>query len=434
MKLLIVFLLSISQIEASVPELFGQSAGSLAIGQQAQKESAANNYEAPALQGFTDTTQFSFDVFYISTHFTDINNVLIKNETNTVGTNEIGDVKVNATPSMMFGAHLSTPLFSPQGPKLNFSAFAPFDRMMEADTGDPYQPRYVMYQGRFMRPVLMVSGAQSFGLWSYSLGAQTGFQSNGEAYFITRTTPGSPSLSKLSFNAKPSLGLNFSVARKNENKVSYFSFQQEMKSKLYNHATGETEVAGAGVGQFDFDLSSLLYYDPMTLRLGHQIHQAENSYYFSLEFQRWDQYESSILKIKKLGGTINGSDQLENIKTRNIFIPKIGIEHSMNSKWMLKAGYFYRPTPFDPSNLKNPGNSIDVSKHVSSVGVAHLFNFYQKILTLDFAYQAHWLDHHSVTKTPNREDGDPSEQKIGSPGYKVGGMIHVLSMGLNWKY
>jgi long-subunit fatty acid transport protein len=207
-----------------------------------------------------------------------------------------------------------------------------------------------------------------------------------------------------------------------------------MKSKLYNHATGETEVAGAGVGQFDFDLSSLLYYDPMTLRLGHQIHQAENSYYFSLEFQRWDQYESSILKIKKLGGTINGSDQLENIKTRNIFIPKIGIEHSMNSKWMLKAGYFYRPTPFDPSNLKNPGNSIDVSKHVSSVGVAHLFNFYQKILTLDFAYQAHWLDHHSVTKTPNREDGDPSEQKIGSPGYKVGGIIHVLSMGLNWKY
>ena len=259
MKLLLIILFSFYQAEASVPELFGQSAASIGIGQQAQKESAANNFSAPALQGFSETTQFSFDVFYIATQFKDINNVLIKNETNTVGTNETGDVKVNATPSMLFGAHLSTPLFAATGPKLNLSVYAPFDRIMEADTGDPYLPRYVMYQGRFMRPVMMVSGAQSFGQWSYSIGAQTGFQSNGEAYFITRTSTDSPSLSKLSFNAKPSLGATFSVARKSDQHTSYFSFHQEMKSKLYNHATGETEVAGAGVGQFDFDLS-LFYY------------------------------------------------------------------------------------------------------------------------------------------------------------------------------
>ena len=41
MKLLLIILFSFYQAEASVPELFGQSAASIGIGQQAQKESAA---------------------------------------------------------------------------------------------------------------------------------------------------------------------------------------------------------------------------------------------------------------------------------------------------------------------------------------------------------------------------------------------------------
>ena len=435
MKLLLVFLLSFTiDGYASVAELFGQSAGSIAIGNQAQKESAANNYQVAALQGYSKTTQFSFDVFSISTQFREINNVVIKNETNTVSTTESGNADVNSSPTAMFGAHLSTPLFSPEGPKLNFSAFAPFDRLLEADTGDPYQPTYVMYHNRFIRPVLMFSASQSFGEWSFSLGAQTGFQSNGEAYFITRTTPGTPSLGKISFNAKPSLGATASVSKRSDHHVTYLSFQQEMTSKFKNRATGETEVAGTGVGQFDFDLTSLLYYDPMILRLGHQIHLDTKSVFVSLEFQQWDHFQNSMLSIKKLGGTINGSENYENLKLKNIFIPKIGYEHKITDSWTGKVGYFYRQSPLDTNNLKNSGNSIDTDKHVASLGAAHIFTFYQKLITFDFAYQAHFLKTSKIVKTPNQENGDPAGVKIGSPGYSIGGMIHVLSLGLNWKY
>ena len=222
--------------------------------------------------------------------------------------------------------------------------------------------------------------------------------------------------------------------------MTYFSVHQEMKSKLENRATGETEIASNTSFAFDFDVNSLLYYDPLTLKLGHQIHAPETHWYFALEFQQWDKYEASTLKLKKRGGAINGSDDYEKIKLKNIFIPRIGFEKQLSDKWVGKMGYFYRQSPIYTNNLKNSGNSIDVDKHVVSLGAAHLVSFYNKIITLDLAYQAHLLRSMQITKTPNLEDGTPDngtgnpETKIGSPGYEVGGMIHVLTLGANWKY
>ena len=435
MKFLLAILLSLSlKAQASLPELFGPSSGSIAIGNQAQKQSAANNYHAPSLLGYSQKTQFSFDVFYIDTNFEGINNVVTKNETNTVNSFEEGDVEVNPTPTTMFAAHFSTPLFSPTGIKFNFSIFAPFDRLMEADTGDPYQPRYVMYDNRFLRPVLIFSGSQSFGDWSYSAGVHTGFQTNGETYFITRTTSGNPSVAKMSFNAKPSVGVALSVSRKHDKHSSYLTFQQEMKSNLENRATGETEIASNTSFQFDFDVAALLYYDPMTLRLGHQVEFETSTLFLAIEYQQWDNYEGPSLKLIKRGGTINGSDDFEELKLKNIFIPKIGFEKNINEKWIGKLGYFYRQSPIDTNNLKNSGNTIDIDKHVTSLGLAHLFQFHEKNLTVDFAYQNHFLRSKEITKTAGREDGDASEPKIGSPGYMVSGMIHVLSLGLSWMY
>lgn len=434
MKFLLLFLLSLTQAHASLPELFGSSAGTVAVGNQAERESAANNYYAPALTGYSQSTQFSFNTFYIQTAFKDINNVVVKNETTTVDQYERDDVEVNPTPTVMFGAHISTPLFAPTGPKFNLSIFAPFDRLMEADSGDPYQPRYVMYENRFIRPVLIFTGSQSFGDWSFAGGVHTGLQSNGETYFVTRTSSGSPSVGKVSFNAKPSIGAILSVAKKTESSQSYLTFQQEMKSRLQNRATGETEAGGGTSFQFDFDVHSLLYYDPMTVRAGHQLFKSDSNWFFSLEYQDWQSYTGSTLRLKKRGGIINGSNNYEKLKLKSLVIPKIGYEKKLSDLWTGKAGYFYRQSPLYTNNLKHSGNTIDVDKHVVSLGLARELKFYGKNLTLDAAYQAHLLRSMKIKKTPNREDGDTSESKIGSPGYDVGGMIHVLTLGLSWMY
>lgn len=434
MKLLLLILLSFPTLTfASLPELFGSSAGSIAVGNQAAHEDAGNNYYAAALLGFSKKIMFSFNSYYIASDFKDVDNVVLKNDTNTIGNFSRGKAEINNTPTLMLGAHLSVPLLYPEGPKLNFSFISPSDRLLETDSGDPYQPRYVMYDNRFIRPFIMFSLAQSFGSWAFSLGAQNSFQSNGESYFVTRTTAGDPSLSRVAFNAKPSLGITASVAKQHENKsVTYLAFQQEMKSRFYNRATGQTEIGGGASFPFDFQISSLLYYDPMTFRLGHQRNWSDSNLYLSLEYQDWESYSSSTLKLQKKGGTINGSSNFENMKLRNILIPKIGYAKKLHDRWTAKAGYFYRPSPLRPEGMKGAGNSLDADKHVGSLGLAYDFLIMGKRLTLDTAYQAHYLESFKVKKIPGREDGDPAQPKIGSPGYRVGGMIHVLSIGLSW--
>jgi long-subunit fatty acid transport protein len=434
MKLLILLLLTSLGARASFPELFGTSAGTMSIGNQPGRESAANAVQAGALQGFANSTQFSFNVFYVNTNFQSIQNVVIENESNTVNSFRRGDVATNSTPSTMFAAHLTTPLFTNTGPKLNLSIFSPLDRILEADTGEPYRPRYVMYDSRYLRPTFSMGLAESFGEWSFSIGALTGFQSNGETHFVTRTTNGNPSLAKISFNAKPSLGLTASVAKKWDHQMTYLAFQDEMKSKLENRASGETEIASSTSFPFDFKVSSLLFYDPMTVRLGHQWFGEQRSYFFQLEYQRWSSYQSPTLQLRKQGGTINGTQNFEELHFRNILIPRFGIEQRLSDTWSLNLGYFYRPTPIRTSQLKDPGNTLDANKHVGSLGLGHRFDLLGKQVTWDLGYQLHLLTGFKVTKTPGREDGDPSQEKIGSPGYRVGGMIHVLASGLSWMY
>ncbi len=433
MKIIILILLSLpTWAFASFPELFGSSASTIAVGNQADKETAANNYYASALLGFSKKTLFSFNTSYVSTDFKDIDNVVLKNDSNTINNFTRGKSEINNTPTLMFNAHLSVPLFTPEGPKFNFSVFGPYDRMLEADSGEPYQPRYVMYDNRFIRPSVIMSVSQSLGTWAFSLGAQTGFQSNGETYFVTRTTAGSPSLAKVNFNAKPSLGLMASVAKKHNKATTYLSFQEEMKSKFENRATGQTEIGGGASFPFDFQLTSLLYYDPMTVRLGHQREWSDSNLFVSLDYQNWEHYETSHVELKKKGGTINGSSNFEEIKLKNIFIPKIGFTKKLHDKWAAKIGYFYRASPLKKSGMTGAGNTLDADKHVGSLGFAWDFFMLDKLVTLDLGYQGHFLKEFKVTKSAGREDGNMTQEKIGSPGYRVGGMIHVLSLGLSW--
>jgi hypothetical protein len=435
MKLLLAIIICLNlKGHASVPETFGAGAAAMAIGNQAERESAANHYYAAALQGFSTTTQLSLSAFYVDTDFHRISNVVIENHTNTINRTTRGDPEVNQTPLMMFGANLSLPLFSPEGPKFLASLFAPFDRTMEADTGEPYQPKYVMYGSRNVRSVMMFSLTQSFGNWSYALGSQTGFQSNGDAYFMTRTViTEKPSQGRIRFNAKPAMGLTASVARKADNSMSYLSFQQEMKARLLNQASGETEIAGEVSLPYEFDVTSVLYFDPMIFRLGHQSYHSQTDFFYALEFQRWSSYETSMLQLKQRSGEISGSINYEQLQLRNIFIPRIGMVRRLTDRWSAKAGYFYRPSPIKPAGLAGAGNTIDVNKHVVGLGASYNLPFQGKVLVLDAAYQGHLLEYQRIRKTPYREDGTLEQDKIGSPGYAIGGMVHAISLGLSWK-
>ncbi len=435
LTLVLVSLIFSLQVAASPFELFGSSATSISQGHQPGFSKAPDRQMyAGSLATANRTTAFSFNFLEIIPKLTDINNVVVKNPVNQNGnTTTTGNVDVNTPATTMFAGHLSTPLFGEEGPIFALSVITPVDRMLEADTGDPYKPEYVMYRNRYLRPTIIFNLAQKFDSWSVALGGQTGFQSNGESYFYTRTdSEVHPTVGKLTFNAKPSLGVLASVSKEWNSAETYLSFTQEMKSKFTNKAIGATSIGGGNAFPFEFSINSLLYYDPQTWRLGHIQKLSENFKIMGmLEYQEWANYKTPKLVFKQEGGTLASSKDYEKLNPKNIFIPHIGFESNLNEKWILRGGYFYRPTPLKTSKLKDSGNSIDPDKHVGSIGLGHLFTFFNKNLEATIAYQFHYLKSEKINKTDGLEDGSAG-QKIGSPGYRIGGNIHVMAIGLNW--
>lgn len=416
-------------------ELFGSSAISISQGHQpgASKTPDRQMYAAALVAG-DKSTAYSFNFIQIIPNLSSISDVVVKNPINQNGiSTQRGNVDVNTSSTTMFTGHLSSPLFGDKGPIFALSVITPVDRMVEADSGDPYRPEYVMYRNRYLRPTIAFNLAQELGQWAFSLGGQTGIQSNGESYFYTRADNETyPTAGKMTFNAKPSLGIQASVSKKWHKSETYFSFSEEMKSKFSNKAIGATSIGGGAAFPFEFEISSLLYYDPQILRLGHiqEINPALKIMAM-LEYQEWSNYKTPKLVLQQQGGVLQSSRDYEKLDPKNILIPHVGVESNVNANWVVRGGYFYRPTPLKTSTLKNTGNSIDPDKHVGSLGIGRNFELFGKKIETTLAYQYHYLKSQKIVKTSGMEDGTAG-QKIGSPGYRIGGNIHVLAIGLNW--
>jgi hypothetical protein len=418
--------------QASMPEYFGSSAVSSATGNIASANTlASNNFYAASLLSYDKKISYSFNTFTIDPNFRNISGIVTKNPMTTDdASTKTGSVNTNYATTTMFGGHVSIPLFK-QGPGLGISFFTPIDKLAEASTGDPYQPEYVMYRSRYTRPLLMFNLFHQLNdEFAVSGGVYNGFQTAAESSFLTRTAGDpDPSSGKIKFNAKPTYAALASVSKKHSKGISYLSYQQEMKSKFTAKTEGIT-ISGGSI-PFDFTMNSLQYFDPMILRLGNSFESKKHVFLTALEFQRWDQYRSPKLHIEQNGGIIISSDDRENLKTRNIFVPKIGYEYLMHEQTTLRAGYFYRPSPIDKSSFTGAGNSLDTDVHALTTGMGQKIKIFNELMELSIAYQFHYLKEVHVWKTPGLENGSAG-RKIGAGGYRIGGNIQSLIFGISW--
>lgn len=422
---LIITLLCCSNLLASIGEQFGASSRSIALGGQASLDALdpSNNFYAPAVLAEDNQTSISYSSFYISSNFKKINNIVVDSPINSGGSTEVyGDIDPNITPSLFHVIHTSFKIFKRLPAKFNLSLFLPTEKVLEADSGDPYRPEYVMYQSRFNRTQVIASYSQKLSNFNISVGILSGFQSNGETFVVAKDNGSTtPSSGKVQFNAKPSAAFNFSIYKQSRYGKSFFSFQDEMKSKLENKAQGYTPIGTSPIN-FSWDLSSLLYYDPQIMRVGHKI----DNFNFTLEYQNWDGYESPTLKLEaNSNSTLVSSFDNKNFKTKSIFIPRIS--YQLDS---LSFGAFYRPSPL---TLKKgaSGNSVDSDLASLSLGHRTKLKFFEQDFFLDSSFMFQHLITKEVSKSPNRENNE-SGQKIGAPFYDIGGEIYALSIGLSW--
>jgi long-subunit fatty acid transport protein len=225
---------------------------------------------------------------------------------------------------------------------------------------------------------------------------------------------------------KPSLGAIVSAVYRSEYSISYFTFQQEMKSNLEAIATGD--ISDPPLTLINLGLESMIYYDPHTLRFGHTQKFDNIEFFMSLEYQLWDNYKAPTIRIANLGGSVRASRDFEQLQLKNIFVPKLGLKYSINEKMDIMAGLSYRQSPFD-GDFSGAGNTVDSDVFMLSTGGTYALQLFGKDLKLGASLQYHKMTEQTITKTSGQEDGSAG-LKIGSPGYNIGGNIIVASTGV----
>jgi hypothetical protein len=436
MNILKIFSLLLLSFQALgfAPEMLGSSATSMGLGMitHGEKDLAASNANTPSFLAFDSKAHFSFNLAYFKPHFNSINNVVIGNEMNTDdGVEKMGQSNVPNSSENIFIGSMALPLFHPSGPKLGLTFFAPLDRLAEASSGDPYLPEYVMYRSRLSRSAFIFNLIQKYKNLGISLGGYSGFQASGKTFFVARTSGDtSPSSGQIDFNAKPSLAALFSLSYKEGSHLFSFVWQQQMKSRFETTASGFTPVGGGSL-PFNLTMKSMAYYDPMILRLGYQKQNDSWRFLSSLQFEKWDDYETPRLKLNQNGGVIIGGSQPEKIKTKNIFMPQIAIEKTIKEVFY-RIGYAYRASPLRKTHLKGSSNALDPDSHLTTLGLGIPLKIWDKKIEFSVGYQYRFLENRKIIKTDGQENGSAG-RKIGAPGYRMGGNTQSLMVGLNWE-
>lgn len=391
---------------------------------------ASNSHALPAALASNDNNVFSININSVLFDFDKLDNIVIASTVNSSQSSSLyGDHDPSPTDSFLLSGHGSFKLFKSIPGKLNISFYTPVDKLAEIQTGDPYLPEYPMYK-KLARFMFEFSYARKFDWLSFSIGALGGLQSKGETFVVAKDN-GSPvpSSAQITQNATPSLSFNFSLLKEYKNKSFFIKFQDEVKSKIENDIDSYL-FAGGGTISINWQMDSIMFYDPRTLELGSKFKlNSTTNLFTSLELQDWSGFESPRLNLKQTGGILVSSDDEVNYTTKNVVVPTIAISHIKKS-YKLNYSYRYAPSPLELHDNKN-GNTIDLDKSSFAFGIEKGFKFDQDNFNVSFGLQYHYLHPKKVNKSGPREDGDAGD-KIGSGGYTAKGQIYATSLGINW--
>lgn len=429
---LALFLIFSGSLKASIGEFYSANSSSSSLANQVTLHSrdASNSYFAAALLAREREVQLSSSLFLIQTEFDDIQNIVIKNNTNSSDARVVGKVNTDNKTIKMASLGALLPLQGERAGVIALQIFTPLGTFAEINSGDAILPEYVMYRSRFDRTTAHFQYAKPLGQnWSFAIGTQLGFQV-GSDVGTQASLNGAPygSSSTLKAKVQPTLGLITSAAYVDQHRHVYFSYQQQMKSNLEARASGEINNPTSGL--FSISLESMVFYDPHQFRFSVAQKISDRVvFHAGADYQIWSGYKPPSIVIRDLGGILLPSTQFERLKIKNIFIPKIGVNFKTHSHFSFAVGAFYRPTPLD-GDFSGAGNSIDTDLLAFSAGPATKFDLFGFNIEAGLAFQYHKLKQKQVLKTPGQENGSNGD-KIGAPGYTIGGQSMALVLGFN---
>ncbi|MFZ9595424.1 MAG: OmpP1/FadL family transporter [Bdellovibrionia bacterium] len=410
---------------------------------------AFSAYHNPASIGAFSSArlQFSYGMVFVQPNFLPIKNVVIQNRHSgdqTEGNPLYGEIDMSYRPTFGQEIGLTYRLFADRSTlNLGLVSFIPIQQIAMFDTGERLQPEYVLYRARTQRPQVNL-GVGSEILPGFHLGAGVGFDfsitSHGEA-FITGNA-GTSSSMKFSSSVKPKLTpyVGLLYAPQTGSQSVNWGAVVRLASATENIMTLKTRarVLGEAAVDLDFNGTSALYYDPLTLELGGSFPITSSSrLYTQLDWQMWNAYQPPALFLEEPTQNHNffrimpgkAPDQ----SYTNILIPKVGQEIRFTDTTALRLGYAYRPS-FLSTPTTGAGNYLDPPKHVLNLGMgiqSPRFLGLEVPMSLDFHLTYHALVRQTIVKTAANESGNAQDPKIGSPGYDAGGNLWGAGMNLS---
>lgn len=428
---------------------FGSRTAALAGAGAAWGADAFATYYNPAQLALPSDRPFQvgYGGIYMQPNFKPIQNVLTQNTfiSDSVQTGTVDTTSYRPTFGQELGfSYQAFPQFA--NLTLGLVTFFPLDSFAVMDTGEAYEPEYVLYRARTQRPQVELGAGVRWGKGFYAgMGLHMAFAltSNASVFINTRTNTASSMrfTSSMKPKASPYFGLLYAPTQGEEGSAK-FSLGAVFRLPVVSENTMVLNSSARVFGDFaavDFNFTALsaLFYDPMAIELGSSWQSSEWSrFYGQVEYQFWGAFQAPALLIQQPqttnckeqpsgnacpGGTLRISPgAVPNFTYVNILVPRVGWEFTPGGgKATWRVGYAYRRS-FLSDSPSGPGNYLDPAKHMLNLGLGLNLAYFR--LDFNLAYQALVSQH--VTKTPGNEVGNLADSKIGSPGYDMGGSVY----------
>lgn len=390
--------------------------------------------------------QMDYAFLFIQPSFKSIHNVVLHNAFDQglpPGSPQYGDVDISYEPVLGHSLGMSYLLF-PQALKWSFglNAFFPLKHLASLDTGDSMRPEYLLYRNRSQNPQIeMASGIALSKELSVGAGLQVAYTMTSRAEATLSATTGIPTSVRTMARMKPYLVPYLGLLWTTEN-----SFLERLGLVVrlparYDHFMNLDSYAkiAALSSSFSFQLKgdSTFLYDPLVVHLGTawQWSKGRRRLFLDLDYQMWRDYLSPLLILQaqqKTGTVVVEPGFSPGVSYQSLWVPMIGHELSVSEHTVLRLGYRYQDSILQQG--ANIGNFLDPPKHVLTTGIGLLF---QTLFghAIPHRFDAHVLYGHLATQTiqksPGNEAGNPSDLKIGAPGYSAGGTLYGVGFSLS---
>lgn len=402
--------------------------------------------------------KISWGALFMQPVFVPITSVVTENDYVSDKTTPLStNVDLNYRPTFSQAIGLTYRLF-PESANFSFGLTVSLPVLYAAymDTGPTLVPEYFLYRARTHRPQVEVGfGADLGGGFKVGVGLHMAFALNSRAEVFINTASTRISTMRFSSSLQPKLapfaGILWTPGARPDDLALGLVVRLPASSENYMAvATGARVFGSFAAVDFNFLASGALYFDPLTVELGGALsHGNWGRTYAQLEYQVWAPFVAPLAALSQpqitctdgagaednCTGLVLSAGTAPTFSYVNLLVPRIGEEIRVTDAFRLRAGYAYKGSIL-ASLPTGPGNYLDPPRHSLTAGAGLSFAkllIWEVPTSLDLHAGVDFLEHQTVVKTPNLENGNPGS-KVGAPGYEAGGILFGGGVSLSMAF